>query len=1355
MVENRICHECGAPLPENAPEGLCPKCLMLVAMGESRVGVTLNNPTRIDGPGTAIGRYELLELIGEGGMGLVYLAEQKEPVRRRVALKIIKPGMDSRQVVARFEAERQALALLDHPNIAHVFDAGCTETGRPYFVMEHVKGMSITRYCDDNKLTIEQRLRLFEQVCEAVHHAHQKGIIHRDLKPSNILVSVHGDRAVPKIIDFGIAKAITQPLTDKTFVTLQGQLLGTPDYMSPEQVDLATQDIDTRSDIYSLGVVLYELLAGVLPFEEESFAQAGLAEIQQTIREQEPASPSIRLTNLGEKAKTIAASRGTQVVPLARRLHRELEWIPLKAMRKDRCRRYRSASEMADDIRNYLTGLPLLAGPETTIYRVEKFVRKHAGSVTAVALVALAIILGSGLSTTMYVKAEGARQEEATARDVAEQARLRAEQAEKVAKDRAEELRRALYVNSIQLADAACREGNVRRVRGLLNACPNDLRGWEWDYLWHMSDKSLMTLRGHQAGVTSVAVSSDGKLIASAGGRDKTIKVWDAATGTELVTIQGHKETVCSVAFSPDGKHIVSGSHDKTAKVWDAADGREMMTLSGHKNYVYSAVYSADGKRIVSSSHDGTIKVWDSASGAELMTLSGYKEAANSARYSPDGKRIISAGGWDGKIKVWDAATGTEINTFQHGSAGVWALALSPNGTRVLSGGDDGIIKVWDTTDGKELLALRGHREEILSVAFSPDGKRIVSASNDNTIKIWDGITGAEKMVFRGHEGAVCDAVFSPDSKRIVSGGGDNTVKIWDGTSESENMTVHTRDVVGDLAFSRDGKRLISGGDNAVTTWDVETGAELMTLHVYEGSLRFGTLSPDGKHIIYWSQGWSGGKPVINVWDMAARARLMTLRGHERPVVRVSFSPNGKYIVTGSWDNVIKVWDGSTGAELMTLRGHKERLDCVAFSPDSECIVTGGRDGIMKVWNGSTGAELTTIQHGDGIVFPGQGLWSVALSPDGKRIVSGGTNDKVKVWDAVTGAEVMTLDVGEDGVISVAFSPDGKRIAACGRSKALVRIWDAETGDEVITLRLPGVPWTPGCFSPDGKTFAVPHGAVTYANTVTLFESAAPPAGGYEPRQTAEAARKLVDELYEKRSSYREVINTLRNDKILDESIRKVALQIANARKGEDAFKLYKEGRDALTSTRGDPNTYRVALEKAEKASGLEPNNLGILAMLYLAQCRVGAYQDALKTCTKADSLDPNNSVILARLGRIQYHSGAYDDALKTLTKANSLDPNQPAILNTLGMVQYRGGAYEDALKTLTRSNEMTAAVKRQAPSTLAFMAMSLHQLGRAEEAKAALERLGELCKDERFADDEEAKSLLAEAEGLIEGGKP
>ena len=345
-------------------------------------------------PGSKIGRYQLLSVLGEGGMGIVYLAEQKHPIRRQVALKVIKPGMDSKHVIARFEAERQALALLDHPNIAHVYDAGTTENGRPYFVMEYVKGLSITEHCDRHKLTIEDRLNLFRQVCHAVHHAHQKGIIHRDIKPSNILISTQYDQVIPKIIDFGVAKALAQPLTERTLVTEQGQLFGTPEYMSPEQADMANEDIDTRSDIYSLGVLLYVLLTGVLPFDSTTFREGGIEHIRQVIRETDPKTPSTRLSSLGEEAKKVAQSRRIEVAALARCLHKELEWIPLKAMRKERSERYRSASELADDIENYLKGAPLIAGPPSTAYRLKKFLRRHKAVVMGIAAVFAVLIAG-------------------------------------------------------------------------------------------------------------------------------------------------------------------------------------------------------------------------------------------------------------------------------------------------------------------------------------------------------------------------------------------------------------------------------------------------------------------------------------------------------------------------------------------------------------------------------------------------------------------------------------------------------------------------------------------------------------------------------------------------------------------------------------------------------------------------------------------------------------------------------------------------------------------------------------------------------------------------------------------------
>jgi serine/threonine protein kinase len=360
----------------------------------------------LEQPGGQIDRYKLLSILGEGGMGIVYLAEQERPVKRQVALKVIKPGMDSKRVLARFEAEQQALALMEHPHIARVHDAGLTPSGRSYFVMEHVKGVPITEYCDKHRLTIEERLILFLHVCEAVQHAHQKGIVHRDIKPSNILITTENEKATPKVIDFGVARAISQPLTERTLYTEEGQLVGTPEYMSPEQADMASEDIDTRSDIYSLGVLLYVLLTGVMPFDPNTFREGGIERIRQIIREADPKTPSTMLSRLGEEASKIAENRRTEIRTLAKRLHKELEWIPLKAMRKQRVERYRSASELADDIEDYLKGAPLVAGPPSALYRLRKFMRRNRALVTGIAALVAVLTAGVIVSTIFAVRAE-------------------------------------------------------------------------------------------------------------------------------------------------------------------------------------------------------------------------------------------------------------------------------------------------------------------------------------------------------------------------------------------------------------------------------------------------------------------------------------------------------------------------------------------------------------------------------------------------------------------------------------------------------------------------------------------------------------------------------------------------------------------------------------------------------------------------------------------------------------------------------------------------------------------------------------------------------------------------------------
>jgi len=375
---------------------------------ETRAG-SVNRPLARPLP-THVGPFRVIELLGQGGMGAVYLAEQTQPFRRRVAVKVIKPGMDSDQVIARFETERQALALMNHPNVARVLDAGTTSDGRPYFVMEHVPGVPITDYCDRHTLNTRERLKLFLSVCDAVQHAHQKGIIHRDLKPSNVLVALQDDVPVPKVIDFGVAKAIEQRLTEKTLYTEFGQLVGTPEYMSPEQAEMTVLDIDTRSDIYSLGVLLYELLVGALPFDRKALRRTPAHDLPRLLSHEDPVTPSTRLSTLGADAADVAKKRRTDSAALRKQLRGDLDWITMKALEKDRARRYSTASQLADDIERYLSSQPVMAGPPSASYRIQKFVARNRGPVIAAAVVLLALVAGLAASSVLYFRAERERQ---------------------------------------------------------------------------------------------------------------------------------------------------------------------------------------------------------------------------------------------------------------------------------------------------------------------------------------------------------------------------------------------------------------------------------------------------------------------------------------------------------------------------------------------------------------------------------------------------------------------------------------------------------------------------------------------------------------------------------------------------------------------------------------------------------------------------------------------------------------------------------------------------------------------------------------------------------------------------------
>ena len=479
--------------------------------------VEKTGPGPVPESGAVVGdRYKLLERVGEDGMGEVWMAEQTEPVRRRVALKLVKPGMDSKAVLARFEAERQALALMDHPNIARVLDAGATEAGRPFFVMELVKGVPITTYCDDHKITPKQRLEFFAQVCAAVQHAHQKGVIHRDIKPSNFLAAQYDGVPVPKVIDFGIAKATSQPLTEKTLFTGIGAVVGTPEYMSPEQAEPNNADIDTPSGVYSLGVLLYELLIGTTPLTRKRLKEAALLEVLRLVREEKPPKPSTRPSTTDE-LPTVAANRGTEPRKLTGLVRGELDWIVMKALEKDRARRYPAANGLGEDVRRYLADEPVAACPRSAAYRLRNFARRNKVVLSAAAVVAAALVVAV-LAVSLAVvdreqkaarKANEEREGEHLGRIAALEATEKAKggrelkyrgrittlEGEKLALAREKQALEGWRLNSYFMATAAAlneyRAANPSRAAAILDECPEDLRQWEWHYVRRLLSSEL------------------------------------------------------------------------------------------------------------------------------------------------------------------------------------------------------------------------------------------------------------------------------------------------------------------------------------------------------------------------------------------------------------------------------------------------------------------------------------------------------------------------------------------------------------------------------------------------------------------------------------------------------------------------------------------------------------------------------------------------------------------------------------------------------------------------------------------------------------------------------------------------
>ncbi len=1046
-------------------------------------------------PGTVVGPYKLLEQIGEGGFGVVFMAEQTLPVRRRVALKVLRPGMDTRQVVARFEAERQALALMDHLNIAKVHDGGETESGRPYFVMELVRGVPVTDFCDQNRLPVRERLGLFVQVCRAVQHAHQKGVIHRDLKPANILVTLHDGTPVPKVIDFGIAKAIGQPLTDKTLVTGFAQMVGTPLYMSPEQAELSGLDVDTRTDIYSLGVLLYELLTGTTPFDRDRLRTAGLDEVRRIIREEEPARPSTRVSTLGAAAATVSANRGSDARHLSRLIRGELDWVVMKALEKDRNRRYESPSALAADVQRYLDDEPVLACPPSTAYRLRKFVRRNKGPVLAASLVVLALLVGVGSTTWGLVQATNARAEavaEAGMKDDALRDKDAALTAARQSKRDADEKLFASYLAEARALRTSRRPGQrfeslavVRRATALARtlglpderyqglrdaaiaalALPDLYPVGPWvpypaDAFSVVFDEAqtlyVRTDRRGNCSVRRIADDSeihhlpgrgvpawprltpDGKFLALShyvegpAGKPIAVEVWMLGP-TAARKVLSEDKARASV-FHPHLPQVALVYADGAIGLFELPGGRLLKRLSPVTltREVWIDLHPTEAIVAVCSNFGSVVQLRDLGTGAVLAALPQDGRTCGVA-WAPDGRTLAVGQRNPDRIRIYDRATLQVVRTLE--SNGSEPGLFNPAGDRLVSTGWTGIVELFDAGTGNRLFTDRTSRS---SIRFSADGQRLSGATKDGKLGSW--------QVGDGREYRTLVRQALPEKAGFYSS----------------------------VSVSPDGRLVATVMTDGFGLWDLASGSELAFIPMPWGHVRV-LFEPSGALLVLGPTGlsrWPIRKEsgAAGPWVVGPPERLPLPRGHA-----LGQSRDGRVIVTCS--RAVDDQQPYAGGYILYADRPNQpiRLDpgadivWIAVSPDGRWVITVvHQTGLAKIWDARDGRlvrQLTEFGAGyprfspdsrwlstdvDGGRLFTVGTWepgprlggSGTFAPDGKLVALPAAGVGERLVDPATGRTLATLeDPNLQSIQGPVFTPDGTRLIGVGSRKGIT-VWD-------------------------------------------------------------------------------------------------------------------------------------------------------------------------------------------------------------------------------------------------------------------------------------------------------------------------